>query len=346
MAQKRSSSLVLAPESKKSRNELIGYTNRDKALIEAGVQRTSNLFAPIMLLEGHQGEIFTCEFHPEGELLVSSGFDRQIYIWNVYGECENVMAMSGHTGAVLEAHFSTDGANLYSCATDKTLAIWDITNGSRVRKLKGHSSFINSVQGTRRGMPMLCSGSDDKTVKIWDARKRFAVNSFDNTYQVTATCFNDTGEQVISGGIDNDIKIWDIRKNDILYKLRGHTDTITGISLSPDGSYILSNSMDNTLRIWDIRPYAPGERCVKIFTGNQHNFEKNLLRCAWSPDGSKISAGSADRYVYIWDTTTRRILYKLPGHNGSVNDIDFHPKEPIVLSASSDKNLFMGEIEM
>ena len=31
-----------------------------------------------------------------------------------------------------------------------------------------------------------------------------------------------------------------------------------------------------------------------------HNFEKNLLRCAWSPDGSKVAAGSADKMVYIW----------------------------------------------
>lgn len=43
-----------------------------------GVQRTSSLMAPIMLLEGHQGEIFSCEFHPEGQHLVSTGFDRQI----------------------------------------------------------------------------------------------------------------------------------------------------------------------------------------------------------------------------------------------------------------------------
>lgn len=347
MAQKRTSSaLVVAPEAKRTRNELVGYTNKDKALMEAGISRTSSLLAPIMLLEGHQGEIFTCEFHPDGELLVSSGFDRQIYIWKVYGECENIMALSGHTGAVMEAHFSTDGGNLFTCATDKTVAIWDVTYGTRIRKLKGHTTFVNSVQGTRRGVQTLVSGSDDRTIKTWDARKRFPLHTFESGYPVTAVCFNDTGEQIISGGIDNDIKIWDMRKNEILYKLRGHTDTITGLSLSPDGSYILSNSMDNTLRIWDIRPYAPAERCVKIFTGNQHNFEKNLLRCAWSPDGSKISAGSADRYVYVWDTTTRRILYKLPGHNGSVNDIDFHPKEPIILSASSDKNLYLGEIEM
>jgi sugar phosphate isomerase/epimerase len=55
------------------------------------------------------------------------------------------------------------------------------------------------------------------------------------------------------------------------------------------------------------------------------------LRCAWSPDGSKVSAGSADRFVYIWDTTSNRIVYKLPGHRGSVNDVDFHPDEQLVI---------------
>lgn len=81
---------------------------------------------------------------------------------------------------------------------------------------------------------------------------------------------------MISGGIDNDIKVWDLRKNATLYKLKGHADTITGLSLSPDGSYVLSNAMDNTLRIWDVRPFAPFERCVQILSGHQHNFEKVL----------------------------------------------------------------------
>lgn len=35
------------------------------------------------------------------------------------------------------------------------------------------------------------------------------------------------------------------------------------------------------------------------------------------------------RFVYIWDTTSRRILYKLPGHAGSVNEVVFHPEEPV-----------------
>ena len=85
-----------------------------------------------------------------------------------------------------------------------------------------------------------------------------------------------------------------------------------------------------------------------------------------------VSAGSADRFVYIWDTNSRKIMYKLPGHLGSVNDVDFHKVEPIgklkfkiwgkksnffsriamnyflsfsVLSASSDKQIYLGEFD-
>ncbi|XP_011340428.1 U5 small nuclear ribonucleoprotein 40 kDa protein isoform X2 [Ooceraea biroi] len=311
--------LALVPASKRTKTEVV-FSSREKAVVQSDPPRTSSLMSMIMLLEGHQGDIFSLEFHPEGQYLASTGFDRQIFLWNVYGECENIGAMTGHSGAVMELHFSPDGNHLYTASTDMTL-------------------------GARRGPTLLCSGSDDSTIRIWDPRKRGQCYTLNNTYQVTAVTFNDTAEQVITGGIDNDVKVWDLRKNAVLYKLKGHTDTITGLSLSPDGSYILSNAMDNTLKIWDVRPFAPYERCVKILSGHQHNFEKNLLRCAWSPDGSKVSAGSSDRFHYIWDTTSRRILYKLPGHNGSVNDIDFHPKEPIVCSGSSDKQIYLGEIE-
>ncbi len=63
--------------------------------------------------------------------------------------------------------------------------------------------------------------------------------------------------------------MWDVRKAAVSQTLKGHSDTVTGLSLSPDGTHLLSNGMDNTLRLWDMRPYAPANRCVRMMTGEQ-----------------------------------------------------------------------------
>lgn len=307
--------------------------------------RTSSLKAPIMVLSGHEGEIYAAKFSNDGTFLASAGFDMIIFLWNVYGECENFSVLKGHAGAVMDVHFSTDSGYLFSASTDKTVRVWDMETGACIRKFKSHKDIVNSCHPARRGPQLVCSGSDDGTVLVHDIRKRDPIASFPNTYQITAVTFNDTADQVVGGGIDNDIKLWDLRRHDVLYVMRGHTDTVTGLSLSPDGAHVLSNAMDCTAKMWDIRPFAPEQRCVKTFVGHQHNFEKNLLKCSWSPDGQRVSCGSSDRFLYIWDVTSRGILYKLPGHQGSVNATDFHPKEPILLSAGSDKKIFLGEID-
>ncbi|ERE85393.1 U5 small nuclear ribonucleoprotein [Cricetulus griseus] len=249
------------------------------ALLQAGPPRCSSLQAPIMLLSGHEGEVYCCKFHPNGSTLASSGFDRLILLWNVYGDCDNYATLKGHSGAVMELHYNTDGSMLFSASTDKTVAVWDSETGERVKRLKGHTSFVNSCYPARRGPQLVCTGSDDGTVKLWDIRKKAAIQTFQNTYQVLAVTFNDTSDQIISGGIDNDIKVWDLRQNKLTYTMRGHADSVTGLSLSSEGSYLLSNAMDNTVRVWDVRPFAPKERCVKIFQGNVHNFEKVSGTC-------------------------------------------------------------------
>ena len=51
-----------------------------------------------------------------------------------------------------------------------------------------------------------------------------------------------------------------------------------------------------------------------------------------------------NRIVHIWDALTSAHVYYLPGHKGSVNEVTFHPKEPIIASCSSDKTIILGEL--
>ncbi|KAI3959948.1 hypothetical protein MKX01_030239 [Papaver californicum] len=319
-------------------------SNATQATGPNGKQRTSSLESPIMLLAGHQSAVYTMKFNPSGTVIASGSHDKEIFLWNVHGDCKNFMVLKGHKNAVLDLQWTTDGYQIISASPDKTLRAWDVETGKQIKKMVEHSSVVNSCCPSHRGPPLVVSGSDDGTAKLWDLRQRGAIQTFPDKYQITAVGFSDAADKIFTGGIDNDIKVWDLRRNEVTMTLQGHSDTITGMQLSPDGSYLLTNAMDCSLRIWDLRPYAPQNRCVKIFTGHQHNFEKTLLKCGWSPDGSKVTAGSADRMVYIWDTTSRRVLYMLPGHNGSVNECVFHPTEPIVGSCSSDKQIYLGEI--
>ncbi|KAF3097320.1 U5 small nuclear ribonucleoprotein, partial [Orbilia oligospora] len=47
----------------------------------------------------------------------------------------------------------------------------------------------------------------------------------------------------------------------------------------------------------------------------------------------------------VWDSDSKKLLYKLPGHKGTINDVRFMPgNEPIIVSASSDRTLLLGEL--
>ena len=239
-----------------------------------------------------------------------------------------------------------DGAQLLSCSADKTVRAWDAETGQKVKKMSEHKGVVNSVCPARRGPPLLVSGADDGAVKLWDLRVRRCVQTYtaEQPFPVTAVAFADAADAVYAGGVDNLVRGWDLRTGEATLTLAGHEDTVTGIAVAADGAHVLTNAMDSTLRVWDVRPYAPAQRCVRVLTGHAHNFEKTLLRCAWSPDGKKVTAGSADRNVYIWAADTGKLLYKLPGHKGSVNEVVFHPTEPIVASCSSDRSVYLGEL--
>lgn len=114
------------------------------------------------------------------------------------------------------------------------------------------------------------------------------------------------------------------------HSLLGHTDTVTSLQLSPDQTTLLSNAHDSTVRTWDVRPFAPVDRGLKTYDGAPTGHERNLLKASWDADGKRIAAGSGDQSVAIWESATGKLLHKLPGHKGAVNDVRFHPQgEPL-----------------
>lgn len=132
-----------------------------------GVKRTSGLQAPIIRLEGHKGELFTCKYSPDGDIFASAGHDRDILLWrNFDSDCENFAVMQGHKNAVLELHWSSDCERIVSASPDKTVRAWDIARGVQIKKMGEHDDVVNSCHLLPKGAPLLVSGSEDACIKV------------------------------------------------------------------------------------------------------------------------------------------------------------------------------------
>ncbi|KAG0149043.1 hypothetical protein CROQUDRAFT_89618 [Cronartium quercuum f. sp. fusiforme G11] len=322
------------------------------------VKRTSGLAAPIMVLSGHSAEILDVRFDSSGDHLASASADRTINLWSVYGEeCRNYGVLKGPKGAIMSMDFSPVRPldRLYAGSADRTLTTFDLHSGLAARRHRGHSGIVNTISvSVSTGRDLVASGSDDGTVRIWCEEEKEPVDEVELGYPVTALQWSADGQQLFIGGIDNDIHCFDLRKKDVSWSLRAHTDTIAGLRLSPDGSFLLSSAFDDTLRIWDVRPFAPVNnlngpnyppRLVKTLLGAPAGHDNQLRTPAWDPSGDRVAVGAADRSLTIWHVTNGNILYKLPGHKGTVTSCDFHPKEPIIVSGGVDRQVFMGEID-
>ncbi|KAJ3319920.1 hypothetical protein HDV06_005819 [Boothiomyces sp. JEL0866] len=329
----------------------VAFSDTGKQLYKP-IKRTSDLASPIMQLSGHQKEVLTCLFSPDGRHLASGSGDKTILLWNNTDNVENYGILKGHQGAVLQVQWARDSTLLYSCSTDTTVGVFDLESGEMIKKCKGHKAIINSISVSKRGPELISSVGDDGAMKVWDIRlknRRFHLNlavfQFEEKYPLTACAFSFDGSMVFAGGIENEIKAWDLRKGNVGYLLSSHNDTITGLCLSPNGDLLLSNAMDNTVKIWDIKPFAlKSTRLLSTFEGAPHGFEKNLIRPCWSPDADYIACGSGDRSVVVWERRSGKMVYKLPGHKGCVNQVDWYGN--VLASCSNDKTLFLGELNL
>jgi hypothetical protein len=76
------------------------------------------------------------------------------------------------------------------------------------------------------------SGSDDGTVKIWDASSGACLKTLKgHRGSVSSVAFSHDGTQVVSGSDDWTVKIWDAGSGACLKTLKGHSGTVSSVAL-------------------------------------------------------------------------------------------------------------------
>ena len=97
-----------------------------------------------------------------------------MFFWDIFRECRNLGTSKGHKNAILDLKWGSDSLSLTTASADKTAMTWDTTNFTRIRTYRGHEGNVNSIDIKE---DLMVSGSDDCTVKVWDARVRQCTSS-------------------------------------------------------------------------------------------------------------------------------------------------------------------------
>src|SRR5205823_3610360 len=116
----------------------------------------------------HGDYIHALAYRPDGGRLATASADGSVKIWDI-GNGRELRNYRGHPEAVRAVVFAPDGKTVASAAANE-IKICDPETGNEVRTIAAHAGgkiYITCLAYSPDGK-LLASGSNDKTVKIWD----------------------------------------------------------------------------------------------------------------------------------------------------------------------------------
>jgi len=114
-------------------------------------------------------------YTPNGDILVSGGYDRTIRVWNQITGQLTYPPLRGHTGRIEAIAIHPNGEILASASRDG-VRLWNLQTGELLAVLRGHGDWVKSLAFSRDGQ-LLATGGFDQTITIWQVTPPEATES-------------------------------------------------------------------------------------------------------------------------------------------------------------------------
>lgn len=326
------------------------------------------------ILAGHSDRIDALSFAPDGQSIVTSGWDGRVRAWTADGKAGPIFEEHGERVPIV-AH-SPDGALLAGAGYDDLVWLHDLRSGAAT-KLEGHTAPIRGLAWSPEGERLATVGEDG--VRLWsipEGEGRALEAPADRPLFAT---FSPDGRRLLTGSHRGALRLWSKGEGaadfDETPRILPHQAEVKTAAFSPDGRWIASGGGDAKLRIWSVD--GKDERAFDIH-------EDGVEVVAWTPDGGQVisggmdgelrstspsgrsrllarhrervsalglssdgrwvASGSWDRTIVLYDRragTTQRLL----GHRGVVSGLAFSPHGQTLASVSWDRTFRIWPVE-
>ncbi|MFH1302725.1 MAG: PQQ-binding-like beta-propeller repeat protein [Planctomycetota bacterium] len=225
------------------------------SLVPGEVVRCWQSPKPPRMLSGHDGQIRFAALDESGLRAVTGGHDKQLCVWDV-DQGKKIQSLDNKE-AVSAGALSPDGQHAVTVGFGTGVIFWDLNHMKQLDKRYGHQGRIWALAFTPDGNT-IASGSEDKTVRIWDFATRKSRLSIPHESAVRFVKFSPDGKQLLTSAgnvrgwkFPGRFQLWDSNNGKLLVEFRGHRASVNDAVFSEDGTEITSCGADGQVCRWN-----------------------------------------------------------------------------------------------
>lgn len=215
----------------------------------------------IRTLHGHRDWVRMIRIYSDGSLLASCSNDQTVSIWQFQSSSAlttsdyKTTELRGHEHVVECIAWAPDSStNSIHEGTTGVVGHQLLNGGSNINNNNINSDSSSSSSSKARAGPYLCSGSRDKSIKIWDISNfqcLFTLNGHNNW--IRGVLFHPGGKYLLSTSDDKTLRVWELHTRRNNKTLDAHTHFVTSLDMHKTRPYVCTASVDQSVKLWECR---------------------------------------------------------------------------------------------